>query len=123
MSLLIPDNIRVTSGGGHPYPGEPVFCDLQNHGTDNVDSPVKLMTREWEGLTFLLKNHFALLCGAEISVSVIRLFNPCDDTRGRVGDPCHSHGMGSEVADAAVFFGGDEMGFLLLELVWCGVHV
>jgi hypothetical protein len=31
--------------------------------------------------------------------------------------------MGGEVADAAVIFGGGEVGFLLLELVWCGVHV
>ena len=123
MSLLIPDNIRVTSGGGHPYPGEPVFCDLQNHCRDDIDSSDKFMGSEREGLTVLLHDYFALLCGAKISVSMVRLFNPCDDTRGRVGDPCHRDSMGGEVVDAAVFFGVDEVFLFRFELVWCGVHV
>ena len=50
MSLLIPDNIGVTSGGGHPYPGVPVFCDFQHHCRDDIDSSIKLMGSEREGL-------------------------------------------------------------------------
>ena len=84
-------------------------------------------SNSWEasgkGWPWLLHDYFTLLYGAKISVSVIRLFNPCNNARGRVGDACHRDSMGGKVVNAAVFFGVDEVFLFLLELVWCGVHV